>query len=147
MALPLMLDAVLKLSAASRGEHAADADTFSVHSASDIQALSLQSLVPGQVPDFQIIQYLARLIFMKTRVFADSVPETWEHMFASGGGEAAPAFPSHEFQDQGHQSVWFSLIVLMVRLGTALISVPPFCLSTVADDHPSKKLPAPSSTR
>ncbi|CAM1507956.1 Fc.00g048040.m01.CDS01 [Cosmosporella sp. VM-42] len=110
---PLVLDAVLKLSAVSSSSSVEEAETCS-NGSSDLQAMSLR---PGQVPEFVLLQTLVRVVLLKTRVFVGSVPDTWEPIFASGG--PVPSFPNFNFKDSSYRRIWFGVVVLMSRLEIA----------------------------
>ena len=111
MVSPLVLDAVLKVSAASSGTSLEDPEQCGSGS-SDLRAMFVR---PGEAPDFALLQYLVRFVLLKTRLFVGLVPDTWEHIFVSGG--PTPIFPSYDFDNAGYQRVWLGVIALMSRLG------------------------------
>ena len=109
MTSPLVLEAVLDLSAVSAGTYVEGSGRLS-------NSLRFRDMFrePAQISDFAALQLLVVSVLMKTRPFVESVSDTWEPIFTAGG--TRPDF-TRNFEDVNHHRIWFGLVVLMSRLG------------------------------
>lgn len=112
MTSPCVLDGILRLAAVFSGR------SMKVVQGRGVGALHLQAMSspPAGHSPFSHLRLIAGFALLRTRLFVEAVPDTWEPTF-HGGGHAF-GFDEVSFDDAVQQRMWFSCVALISRLGT-----------------------------
>ena len=70
---------------------------------------------------FSTLRLIISFVLVRTLLFVQAVPESWEAGFDGGG--IPTSLMKYKFIDADERSMWISMLVLIARLGTSRLSV------------------------
>ncbi|KAI0132630.1 hypothetical protein BJ170DRAFT_614724 [Xylariales sp. AK1849] len=113
MTSPIVLEGILQLSAVFSGR------SIKMVQRRGVGALHLQAMsrLPGAEPTFSDLRLLAGFVLVRTLLFVEAVPDTWEHSFR--GDRPSFDFNRFDLNHTAQRQIWLSCLALISRLEIA----------------------------